>query len=85
MSNTSPPIVKVDACAHCDKMNEAYYLTPGKKIDVWPPFKVPVADPVTGKMREYTRILCPDCAKALPLTEDRRHMLEAQFAALTKS
>lgn len=85
VNNASPPPVKVDACARCGKEQEAYHLTPGKKMAVWQSFTVLVADPVTGKMREYTRILCPDCAKALPLTEDRRRLLEAQFAALSKS
>ena len=85
MNQSSPPTVKIDACARCGKEQEAYYLNPGEKMDVWPPFTVSVADPVTGKEREYRRILCPDCAKALPLTEDRKRMLEAQFVALSKS
>ena len=85
MSNASPPFVKVDACARCGKKKEAYHHTPGTKMDMWPSFTFPRVDPVTRKAQEYTRILCPDCAKAQPLTEDVKRMLEAEFAAISKA
>ncbi|MCY1033215.1 hypothetical protein D7W82_03995 [Corallococcus sp. CA049B] len=85
MNAASPPTVKVDACANCGKDKEAYYLPQGQTIAVWPSFTVSVADPATGKEREYTRILCPSCAKTLPLTEDRKRMLEKQVAAHSKA
>jgi DNA-directed RNA polymerase subunit RPC12/RpoP len=85
MSNASPPIVKVDACARCGKEKEAFHHTPGQKIEIWPSVTVPMVDPVTRKAREYTRILCPDCAKAQTGTEDLKRILEAEFAAISKA
>jgi hypothetical protein len=77
--------MKVDACVRCGKKKDAYNHTPGKMMDIWPSFAVPIVDSVTRKAKEYTRILCPDCAKAGLLTEDVRRLVEAEFAAISKA
>lgn len=73
---SSPAAVNFDACALCGAEKRALSFSQGMQIEPWPEVTVRRPSPSDGKQQEYRRLLCPNCAKAVPSWDWKRVVTE---------
>ncbi|ATB44842.1 hypothetical protein [Corallococcus macrosporus] len=73
---SSPAVVKFDACALCGAEKRALSFSPGMRIEPWPEVTVRLPPPTDKQQQDYKRLLCPNCAKAVPSCDWKRLVTE---------